>query len=210
MKAGVVRPLSDIFRGVKGIRGLLDRQVRLQLQEVFREKFQCLHNQDDVLPFANDILCEDEIRHGREDGLFLCKKNNANLICRWIMKSGDGGKPLAIFVQAEHAELTTDGDKFSHKKLRGWYDKIHHSTSSFIGTYEVVIVLITNMKYTNPAAIQGRYHDDQYGSDGISDMPELLLIDKSNIKEYLSPTFAYRGILATPDNFQSEQIQSLP
>ncbi|KAF9435900.1 hypothetical protein BGZ76_005294 [Entomortierella beljakovae] len=190
-KAMIMRPLSKIFRGAKGSKDLLKREVKLREMDVFQEAVKCLVFKTDMLPFVNDILCDDGTRHERQDGIFSCMKGTANIDSRWIMTPTQGEKKLGIYVQVKHSELTTRYKKFNHGDLKDWYDRIENSTSTFQGSEDSIIVIITNRLYTVPP-------DDQYGPDGISDMPNLLLIDEPCIKKYLSPTFAYRGLLAVP------------
>ncbi|KAG0305792.1 hypothetical protein BGZ99_001980 [Dissophora globulifera] len=197
--------LSEVFRGAKGSSRLLRRQVKLRELEVFREATKSLVLKDDVLPPTNSILCDDGERHELEEGIILSFTNNANLDCRFVLES-DQGNPLPIFLQFKHSRVATKNQSFNHKDLKDWYDVILQSTRNHD---DVVIVIITNRKYTNPAK-KHNDPDNQYGPDGISDMPNLLLIDQSRIAQYLSPTFAHRGILAIPDDFQAEQIQSTP
>ncbi|KAF9416667.1 hypothetical protein BGZ76_004618 [Entomortierella beljakovae] len=188
-KIEIVCTLSKVIRGAKGNDELLKRRVKLQCQEVFREDTQCLSITGDVLPLISDIPCDDGERHGREDGIFLCKKKNmASLDCRWIMKPGDDGKPLAIFIQE-------------------WYDYIDSATVGFRETYDVVIVVITNRGYNFPTQPNDI---ENYGQDSFSDMPRLLLIEKPCIEHFISPTFAYRCIVAMPDDNSPVEIQPSP
>ncbi|KAF9431563.1 hypothetical protein BGZ76_000148 [Entomortierella beljakovae] len=183
--------LSDVIRGAIGNKKLLDRKVKLRTKEVYKEKKKCLRLKTSVLKLSETILCEFDESIKPEEGIFLCKKNAANLDCRWILETDDG-KPMAIFVQTKHSDLTTDGNKFNQAQLNGWYKEISHSTSKYEKDYDVVIALITNREYNNPSTmVRGR--TDAYGING---MPNLLLIDKPRLKDFLSPTFAHRGLLA--------------
>ncbi|KAF9346082.1 hypothetical protein BGX26_002438 [Mortierella sp. AD094] len=203
-KSRLCRPLSKVFRGAKGCRSLLDHQVKLREFEVFEESIKCLVEKTDVLVLADTIFCKDDEHRRKEDGIFLCMQGNANIDYRWIMQSGQEGKPLAIFLQAKHSELTTKGDTFNHDDLQKWYNLILNSTRSYNKDYEVVIVVITNKRYT--AQDPEKRNLDVV----IQGMPQLLLVEQSCIAQYLSPTFAYRGILAQPDDYKTEQIQPIP
>ncbi|KAF9403943.1 hypothetical protein BGZ76_007152, partial [Entomortierella beljakovae] len=71
---------------------------------------------------------------------------------------------MAIFVQTKRSDLTTDGNKFNHVQLNGWYKEISHSTSMYKKDYDVVIALITNREYNNPSTmVRGR--TDAYGPE---------------------------------------------
>ncbi|KAF9400204.1 hypothetical protein BGZ76_007756, partial [Entomortierella beljakovae] len=138
------RSLSEIFRGAKGNKDLLNRRVILQDKDVYWEKKQCLHTKKTTLELG-DIECllgeDTTISRQQEDGLFLCKKNTASLDCRWIMQSEEG-KPFAIFVQTKHSELETTYAKFNREALESWYNCIDKAIQDYEnGGFDVVIVV---------------------------------------------------------------------
>ncbi|KAF9369138.1 hypothetical protein BGX21_006141 [Mortierella sp. AD011] len=198
-------------RGAKGHRNLLSRHVKLEELEVFEEKYKCIVEKTDILPVAKKIFCKNSDEEGveREKGIFHCMDGTANIDYRWIMKSQQG-KSLLILLQCKHSKLDTANRKFNHIDLKMWYDRIIHSASNFTDLYQVVVVVVTNRLYNNPYTMSAGYRSDEYGQDGISDMPNLLLIDESCLAEYLSPTFAYRGLLSFPDDFQPELTLTVP
>ncbi|KAF9426123.1 hypothetical protein BGZ76_002903 [Entomortierella beljakovae] len=207
MKARIYRSLSQVFRSAKGSRSLLNHLVKLEELEVFEEKFKCIVEKTDVIPFVEKIFCKncDEEGVEREKGIFHCLDGTANIDYRWIMESKQG-KSVLILLQCKHSKLDTTNRKFNHCDLKTWYDLIVHSASEFTHLYRVVVVIVTNRLYNNPYMMSEGYRTDKYGEDGISDMPDLLLIDESCLAEYLSPAFAYRGLLTIPDDLQAEQI----
>ncbi|KAF9979887.1 hypothetical protein BGZ65_005864 [Modicella reniformis] len=183
-----VTTLSHVFRGAKGSASVLERQVRLQPMTVFEEATKSLVLKDDILSLNSSVLCEDKEHHELDKGIFKCAVGNAALDYRWVMESNEG-KPLAVFLQVkQHSELCTTEASFNHTELGEWYNAIDRSTCDHNKDHDVVIVIITNGRYIKPDGEQ----DDQ---DGIPDMPKLLLIDKSCIEQYLSPTFAHRAIV---------------
>ncbi|KAF9342817.1 hypothetical protein BGX26_006799, partial [Mortierella sp. AD094] len=211
VKSGIFRPLSQVFRGAKGHRNLLSRHVKLEELEVFEEKCKCIVEKTDILPVAEKIFCKNSDEEGveREKGIFHCMDGTANIDYRWIMESQQG-KSLLILLQCKHSKLDTANRKFNHIDLKTWYDRIVHSASNFTDLYQVVVVVVTNRLYNNPYTMSAGYRSDEYGQDGISDMPNLLLIDESCLAEYLSPTFAYRGLLSFPYDFQPEPTLTVP
>ncbi|KAF9342248.1 hypothetical protein BGX26_007969, partial [Mortierella sp. AD094] len=211
LESNLYCPLSQVFRDAIGHENLLRRQVKLEKLEVFKEAAKCLVGNTDLLPFSDKIICQGgqvDIEVERENGLFHCMDGCANIDYRWIMKSQQGNSNL-VLLQCKNSKLDTTNRTFSHGDLKKWYDMIVNSASSFTHLYQVVVVIVTNRKY-NPFTMEGRHQSDEYGQNGISDMPNLLLIDESCLGEYLSPTFAYRGLLAIPDDFQPEQILTVP
>ncbi|KAF9995626.1 hypothetical protein BGZ80_007463 [Entomortierella chlamydospora] len=211
LESNLYCPLSQVFRGAIGHRNLLSRHVKLEELEVFEEKYKCIVEKTDILPIAEKIPCKnsDEGWIEREKGIFHCMDGTANIDYRWIMKSQQG-KSLLILLQCKHSKLDTANRKFNHTELKTWYDRIVHSASNFTDLYQVVVVVVTNRLYNNPYTMSAGYRSDEYGQDGISDMPNLLLIDESCLAEYLSPTFAYRGLLSFPDDFQPELTLTVP
>ncbi|KAF9993024.1 hypothetical protein BGZ65_011510, partial [Modicella reniformis] len=114
--------------------------------KVFQEATKCLVHKTDILSLNSSVLCDTTCRE-LDKGIFKCAVSNAALDYRWVMESNQGGKPLAVFLQVKHSELTTTGARFNHTDLKEWYNAIHRSTCNHNENYDVVIVVITNRKY---------------------------------------------------------------
>ena len=129
------------------------------------------------------MLCDDNITHSLEEGIFRCYQGNANIDHCWFLDSADNGKKLAIFSQIKYSErdVTT---KMSTPDIKDWYDITMKSVENYKNDYDVVLVLFTNRKCT--------------GKINIETMPHLLLIYPKNLEKYLSPTFAHRGLVDKP------------
>ncbi|GES77802.1 hypothetical protein GLOIN_2v1805244 [Rhizophagus clarus] len=175
--------LSDIFRGALGADTLLQRQVRLHKLRVYTENKKFLEKIDDVATFNNSVTCDDNVTRKLDEGIFRCFRGCANIDHRWILDSVDNTKKLAIFSQIKYSErdVTT---KMSTPNIKDWYDKTMKSVENYKNEYDVVLVLFTNQKCT--------------GKINIENMPHLLLIYPENLKKYLSPTFAHRGLVDRP------------
>jgi hypothetical protein len=174
--------LSDIFRGALGADTLLQRKVRLHSLKVFTENEKFLET-DDVASLDKSVLCDDNVTRSLEEGIFRCYQGNANIDHRWILDSADNGKKLAIFSQIKYSErgATT---KMSTQDIKDWYDITIKSVENYKNDYDVILVLFTNRKCT--------------GKINIETMPHLLLIYPKNLEKYLSPTFAYCGLVDRP------------
>ncbi|KAF9925588.1 hypothetical protein BGZ65_007660, partial [Modicella reniformis] len=170
--------LCEIFRGARGSSTLLDRQVRLKSLGVYQEKKKCIVEKTDILPLTSVISCKCG-EHDLSKGIFHCTTGNANLDYRWTLESLEG-KTLAIFLEAKH----TSTDRVLYQvELQQFYDGIINSTHNHREEYDVVVVIFTNRR------IAGHDILDK------EKMPNLLLIDQSCIDQYLSPSFAHRGLL---------------
>ncbi|CAB4436218.1 unnamed protein product [Rhizophagus irregularis] len=186
--------LSDIFRGAKGKSNLLKCQVKLRQLDVFTEKNKLLVKTTDIAEFSKSVLCKDGITRSLETAIFHCADECANIDHRWVLEASNG-KPLAIFMQDKYSDLDTNDPTVSGPEFEHWYKKTLKSVSSYSNDYDIVLVFFTVRRFT--------------GSN-LQNMPQLLLIDDECIAEYLSPTFAHRGLVSPPDNYDLEQVQSFP
>ncbi|CAI2178094.1 8894_t:CDS:2 [Funneliformis geosporum] len=187
--------LSDIFRGAKGNANLLKYQVKLRQLDVFIEKNKLLVETTDIAEFNRLVLCDDDITRPLETAIFHCAEGCANIDHHWVLESASNEKPLAIFMQDKHSEFDTNDPTVSGPELKRWYDKTLQSVSSYTYDYDILLVFFTVRRFT--------------GSN-LWEMPWLLLIDDECIAEYLSPTFAHRGLVSPPDNYDLEQVLSFP
>jgi len=186
--------LSDIFRGVKGDATLLQHQVKLCDLGVFTEQEKFLVKTTDTAQFSKSVLCDDNITRPLETAIFHCADECANIDHRWAVESADG-KPLAIFMQDKHSKYDTVDPKVSGPTLLEWYNTTLQSVSSYANDYEIILIFFTVHRFT--------------GSN-LQEMPRLLLIDEDCIKDYLSPTFAHRGLVVPPTDHDTEQVLSYP
>jgi hypothetical protein len=192
--------LSDIFRGAKGDETLLRREVRLRELKVFIEKERFLAQKNSVPALSTSVLCDDNVTRGLAEGIYRCAINNANVDHRWAIDSVSG-KPLAIFMQDKHSALETDDSKVSYQFLGNWYTQTLRSVGKYREYYDVVLVFFTNRHCIEKV-------EDL--PELFRSMPHLLLIDDSCIKDYLSPTFAHRGLVKLQEGHESEQVLSQP
>jgi len=158
----------------------------------------------DIAEFSQTVLCSDGVERNLNEGIFHCADSCANIDHRWTIDSPSLNQdpslhrdPFAIFMQDKHSALTTESDQVKYVDLYNWYTNTLGSVREYnkFRRYDAVLVFFTNRRYVG-------------SSKGLSDMSWLLLIDKSRIKDYLSPTFAYRGLLEY-DN-ETEQVLSQP
>ncbi|CAG8634545.1 6059_t:CDS:2 [Paraglomus brasilianum] len=186
--------LSDVFRGAKGDAALLQHEVILHKVGVFTEKERFLTLSKDTALFNTQVTCDDGITRDLMNGIYHHATNNANMDYRWAIDSVSG-KPLAIFMQDKHSLLETTNSEITYKELFKWYTTTLESVRRYRDHYDVVLVFFTNRVCK--------------GSSDLSDMPQLLLIDSDCIQEYLSPSFAHRGLVKPENNYESEQILSV-
>ena len=119
-----------------------------------------------------------------DEGIFrCCYKGCANIDHHWVLDSADGGKKSAIFSQIKYSELDATTE-LSTPEIQRWYRRTMTSVKNYENEYDIILVLFTNRTCT--------------GTIDIEKMPQLILIYPENIKNYLSPTFAHRGLVNGP------------
>jgi hypothetical protein len=138
------------------------------------------------------VLCNDDITRSLETAIFNCAAGCANINHRWVLESTSNGKPLAIFMRDT---LDMNEPTVSGPELKRWYDVTLQSVSSYSNDYDIILVFFTVRRFTGTNLLQ---------------MPRLLLIDEECIANYLSPTFAHRGLVSPPDNYDLGQVLSYP
>ena len=175
--------LSDIFRGALGADTLLQRGVRLHKLKVYTENEKFLVKTSDIAKFTKFVSCDDNVTREFDKGIFRCYQGCANIDHRWVLDSAGEGKKLAIFSQIKYSECDAT-TTISTPAIKRWYDTIMASVKNYENEYDVILVLFTNRTCT--------------GTIDIKKMPQLLLIYPENIKNYLSPTFAHRGLVNGP------------
>jgi hypothetical protein len=175
--------LSDIFRGAKGTDTLLQRRVRLHKLKVYTENEKFLVKTSDIAKFTKFVSCDDNVTREFDKGVFRCYQGCANIDHRWVLDSADEGKKLAIFSQIKYSERDAT-TTISTPAIKRWYDTTMASVKNYENEYDVILVLFTNRTCT--------------GTIDIEEMPQLLLIYPKNIENYLSPTFAHRGLVSGP------------
>ncbi|RIB18477.1 hypothetical protein C2G38_2036856 [Gigaspora rosea] len=180
--------LSDIFRGAKGAKMLLQRSVRLRKLEIFTEKDKFLKRTGSIANLNKLILCDDNVTRSFDEGIFRCHRGCANIDHHWVLDSSDNEKKLAIFLQIKYSECDAT-TTISASFIKTWYETTMESVKNYETEYDVVLVLFTNRFCT--------------GHLDVEQMPHLLLISLENIDSYLSPTFSHRGLVNKPDEYNT-------
>ncbi|CAG8524717.1 4769_t:CDS:1, partial [Funneliformis caledonium] len=133
-----------------------------------------------IAQFSKLVLCDDNITRPLESAIFHCADECANIDHRWAVESASDGKPFAIFMQDKYSKYDTMDPSVSGPTLLEWYNITLRSVSSYANDYEIILVFFTVRRFTG---------------NNLHKMPQLLLIDLDCIKDYLSPSFAHRGLV---------------
>ncbi|KAF9946160.1 hypothetical protein BGZ65_010014, partial [Modicella reniformis] len=187
-------PLSAVFRGGAGSTTLLSQMVRLCRVEIHTEKDMFLRTTTDTANFRTTVLCKDGISRQLTEGIYHCADGCALIDHRWALSSADSsGRPFAIFMQDKHSHLATMNPTINQNKLQEWYEATMHSVRRYKKKFNIVLVMFTVRRVT---------------TQNLSRMPNLILIDMDKIQDYLSPTFAQRGLVQA--EIEDEQVLTQP
>jgi hypothetical protein len=174
--------VGRLMAGARGAREVLQRRVRLQRLRVCVEASKFLVSTTDKAPLVTSIMCSDGVAFLLDAAVFQCAPGNANFDWRFACEPADGGKPVLFVGQDKHSASETNDPTVSGPELRNWYNLAEASLASVAATYDVVIVYVTNRRFTGDQAV-------------LDACPRLLLVAADELECYLSPTFAHRGIV---------------
>ncbi|KAK3828337.1 MAG: hypothetical protein J3Q66DRAFT_322432 [Benniella sp.] len=174
-------PLSAVFRGGAGSTTLLSRMVRLRRVDVYIEKERFLKTKTDSATQRTTVLCQDGIARKLTEGIYHCATGCALIDHRWALSSSNNAeKPYAIFMQDKHSHLTTTNPTIEQNELQEWYTATMSAVRRYAKKYNIVLIIFTVRRVT---------------ANDFSNMPNLITIDRNRIQDYLSPTFAQRGLV---------------
>jgi hypothetical protein len=188
--------ISSVIPGALGLSATLERRVRLRPMKPFQETSKFLTLKTDIAPLTASIDCVG----GQFDltkGVFLCSSGNAHFDGRFACNPVDMSEQPVLFVwQDKHSALETVNDAVAAAFVLTWLESARSSMSKWSTSFDVVFVFLTNRRLTGSLP---------------SDMPpDLLVISRSELAVYLSPSFAGRGLLAHNMPSSSSSSSSSP
>ena len=198
--------LRSIFRGALAPESVLNYKIKWDGYEVHFEAQKCgscwsstlitisnslprfLKKISDVAVVKSTILCKDDTEHDIHDGVFVCETGNALIDFRICFKS-ETNQDVALFFQIKHSEWVVENAKIAFPSISSWHQKCESALSSFIGSFRVVLVIVTNRKVDLPPNC----------TPTATSWPQnLLLISSEELATFLGP-LAHRGLLASSD-----------
>jgi hypothetical protein len=184
-------PLSDIIPGGHGVSSLLRQRVQLSRKQAYREARKLLTQTTDQVQVPAAVTCEAKEAVPVLEGVFLCAKATA-LFDGWLVCSAaDDGKPFLILWQDKHSELDCANDAVSVGFVKNWHAE---ATASLVDTtdYRIVLLFFTNRR------LSARGNLDNKVKELLGACDSLVIVARDyGLTQYLTPAFAYRGILAS-------------
>jgi hypothetical protein len=185
--------LSDVFRGAKGRGTLLGHLIRLRRLGVYTEKHKFLSTTTDIAAPEPEVLCDDGVSRDLTYGIFQCATNCVSIDHRWALDSPS--RLLVVFMQDKFSHIDTKDPTITETQLLTWYNTTHASVRLYSPVATIILVLFT-VRNVNV--------------EDLSRMPQLILIDHDCIEDYLTPTFARRGLIEPTMDDAEDQVLTQP
>ena len=130
-----------------------------------------------------NVVDEVECREGKfavESGMFLAAKNNALFDGRFVCRQKENC--VVIFWQDKHSEVDTKSDTVSATEIGSWHADAFCATALWRTAGHVVVLLyVTNRRLFGTLNVE---------------LECLAVVSRDQLRSYLSPTFAGRGLFA--------------
>jgi hypothetical protein len=183
--------LAHVCRGAVGNPSTLARRVLLRdSTRCFREEKKWIVLRKDQPRPAATVGCGAAGECELLEGVFLCAAGTALFDGRFCCASATAGRKAVLVVwQDKHTEVMNASPTVSKQFILEWHAEAHHALVHWHDGYDVVFLFLTN----RPLVEEGL-------GDAVTLPKDLLVVTRQQLHQYLSPTFAGRGLIPLADH----------